>query len=358
MSVKRVERVDLHIGPPKSGTTFLQNVLFANKQQLLSDGVALPRQDPRGMWRSVSHLLHRDPSSGQPREQWDRLVSDVKSARARRVLLSVEQLSFAGPGAVAALLGSFPSAEVHVSYTARDLALVLPGSWQTRLRNRKSPTWQEFLASVREPVPKSYGANFWRAQDPELALAPWRRHIPAERIHLVTVPPPGSPPALLWERFCSVVGLQPDRYSLDVPRSNQSLGGVEAEVIRRLTAQVADELSPLVYDDLVKVFVAREVLERRTQSFKMVLPEREHEWLDPRAAQIVGRLGEAGYPLVGDLADLAPVHRPGRAPDDVSEAEVAAVQGELLAAMVKEMARRNEGEPWRGARVGDGAGRD
>jgi hypothetical protein len=61
---------------------------------------------------------------------------------------------------------------------------------------------------------------------------------------------------------------------------------------------------------------------------------------------------------VGDLAELAPVHRPGRAPDDVAEAEVAAVQGELLAAMVKEMARRNEGEPWRGARVGDGAGRD
>jgi hypothetical protein len=89
-----------------------------------------------------------------------------------------------------------------------------------------------------------------------------------------------------------------------------------------------------------------------------VLPEREHEWLDPRAAQIVRHLDDAGYPVVGDLAELTPVRRPGRAPDDVSEAEVAAVQGELLAAMVHEMARRNKGEPWHGARAGDGAGRD
>jgi hypothetical protein len=222
MSVKRVERVDLHIGPPKSGTTFLQNVLFANKSQLLSDGVVLPRQDPRGMWRSVSHLLHRDPradSRASSGTGW--CPTSSPPGRAECCCRSTAVVRRSGCGVGAARAASRPPRS-HVSLHRARPGPGAAGSWQTRLRNRKSPTWQEFCVGAGAGCPSRYGANFWRAQDPELALAPWRR--PSRRAD----PPRHRATARLTarrcgERFCARVGLQPERYSLDVPRSNQSL---------------------------------------------------------------------------------------------------------------------------------------
>lgn len=356
-----LQRVYVHIGPPKSGTTFLQNVLFANKDTLAAAGVALPAKDWPTHRRAVAQLVRRDADVPRPaddlppRDAWDRLVREVQGSGAHTAVLSAEQLSGVGASAIRALVRSFAPAEVHVVYTARDLAAAVPAGWQTRLRNRKAPTWREFCAAVRDPGgPHSLGGAFWQHQDPGLVLPRWLQHVPPQRVHVVTVPRSGSDPGLLWGRFCAVVGLDPAQYSLDVPRSNASLGGVEAEVLRRLTARVADRLSVPVYTDLVKIFVAREVLERREQSFRLVLPEAEHAWLDPRAEQAIAYLRNAGFAVEGDLAELTPLHRAAeRAPDDVDEAEVASLLDELLAAAVLEMARRQGDIRWKGPRSVD-----
>lgn len=357
-----LQRVYVHIGPPKSGTTFIQNVLFANKPVLEGAGVVLPRPDWSAHRRAAVHLTRRaadvvarPPDDAAPRDLWDRLVREVHRAGAHTAIVSAEQLSNAESPSVRALVESFSPAQVHVVYTARDLAAVVPAAWQTRLRNRQAPTWQGYCASLRAPDgADSFGASFWREQDPAAVLPRWLAVVPPERVHVVTVPPSGSEPALLWRRFGAVTGLDADRYSLDVPRTNSSLGGVEAEVLRRLTAHVADQLSVAVYTDLVKHFVVRELLEPREQSFRLVLPEAEHAWLDPRADKAVDYLRDNGFDVVGDLDDLTPVHvRSTREPDDVDEVEVAALLDEVLALTVLEMARRQGGSRWRGTRSTD-----
>lgn len=357
-----LQRVYVHIGPPKSGTTFLQNVLFANKDTLAAADVVLPAQDWSAHRRACVRLMQRSAETpptaaagDAPRDPWDRLVAQARRSGAQTAVLTAEQLSVAEPHAIGALVESFAPAQIHVVYSARDLASVVPADWQTRLRNRKAPTWREFCDAARDPGgPHSLGGAFWQHQDPGLVLPRWLQHVPPQRVHVVTVPRSGSDPGLLWSRFCAVVGLDPAQYSLDVPRSNASLGGVEAEVLRRLTARVADRLSVPVYTDLVKIFVAREVLERREQSFRLVLPEAEHAWLDPRAEQAIAYLRSAGFAVEGDLAELTPLHRAAeRAPDNVDEAEVASLLDELLAAAVLEMARRQGDIRWKGPRSVD-----
>jgi len=357
-----LQRVHVHVGPPKSGSTFLQSVLFANRAALRTAGVVVPGPDWPTHRRACVQLMRRAagvparlPAGAPPRDRWDRLVREVHDSGAHTGVLSAEQLSVAAPHSVAAVVESFTPAEVHVIYAARDLAAVVPADWQTRLRNRVAPTWREFCASVREPRGRrSLGGVFWDHQDPAAVLPRWLRHVPHDRVHVLTVPRAGADPALLWRRFCAASGLEADSYSLDVPRNNISLGGVEAEVLRRLTARVAGRLPVPVYTDLVKFFVVREVLERREQSFRLVLPEAEHAWLDPRAEQAIRYLREAEFAVEGDLDELTPVHRPStRAPDDVSEAEVAALLEEVLALTVLETARRQGGSKWTGARSVD-----
>ncbi len=367
-----VSDVFVHVGPLKTGTTFIQAVLYRNRSALADAGVLVPRPTFGAHVRSVLDLLgrrmHRDSDSEGG--QWDVLVEEVAGADARAAVLSMEFLCNASPQAVKRMVTSLAPARVHVVWTARDLSKVLPAAWQTLLRNKQVPPWPVWVESVRETAGKpgsrgglraklgggeSWGAHFWRQQDPRQSLAPYLEHVPADRVHVVTVPPSGAPPGLLWERFCAPLGIDPDAYDIDVPRANTSLGGAEAEVLRRVNQRVAGRVPGRVYADLVKSFVAREVLEPRQQSYPLVLPAGEHDWVRERAADAVEFLSTSGFTLHGDLADLtpAPPREGARAPQDVTDAEVLAVTEEALADALLEMARRQGLEAFAGPRSGE-----
>jgi len=350
-----VGRVCVHIGPPKTGTTFIQGVLRQNTVRLVAGGWLVPRA--RRQHGAVHRLLSRagaqpaaDQGADASTDGWDRLVREMHDSDAHTAILSVEGLALASPAEVGALVDAFGPRTVEVVYNARHLADLVPAYWQSLLRNGSAPSWAELLRSVRDPGgAESYGGRFWSMHDPRRSLRSWLLHVPAQRIHVLTVPPSGSPPQLLWSRFGAAIGLDPENYDLDVPRSNVSLGGVEAEALRRVTRRVTGALGSSAYTELVKHFVAREVLERREQSFRMVLPEAEHAWLRPRAVAVVDYLRAGGFPVTGDLGDLGKAAEPAaRAPDDVGDGELLALLDEVLAQTVLEMARRGKGRPGQG----------
>ena len=364
-----VSKVFVHIGPLKTGTTYIQAVLYQNRKALAQNGVVLPRATFGQHVRSVLDLMGRRMSrdTGGPGGHWQLLVDEVASADAHTGVMSMEFLCTAPPKVVRQLVDSLAPAQVHVIWTARDLTKVLPAAWQTLLRNKQSQTWPDYVDAVHRSadsgalsrVPnkllrgrgtEASGHRFWRQQDPRQSLAPYLEHIPAERVHVVTVPPSGSPPELLWQRFSAAVGLDPEAYDINVPRTNTSLGGVECEVLRRVNEQITGRVQGSTYNQLVKVFLAREVLERRQQSFPLVLPAGEREWVAERAADAVAFLSSGGFTLhgdLGDLGDLAAAPAPGadvREPDDVSDAELLAVTQDTLAQVLLEMSRR-QGQP-------------
>ena len=88
-------------------------------------------------------------------------------------------------------------------------------------------------------------------------------------------------------------------------------GADQAELARRISAVVG-----------IRVPVAERPALMRTLQTRMpdsgvapvVVPAAEHEWVATSAARMTRRLTRAGYPVVGDLADLAPraaADRPG-----------------------------------------------
>ena len=101
--------------------------------------------------------------------------------------------------------------DVHIIYTARDLSRVATAMWQTGLRSTQKHTWEEYARSLKDPDNDelTYGKRFWFQQGADSVLARWGKLLPHENLHLITVPRPGNPPELLWQRFCAVVGLDP-----------------------------------------------------------------------------------------------------------------------------------------------------
>ncbi|MBA2639212.1 MAG: hypothetical protein H0U77_04295 [Nocardioidaceae bacterium] len=371
-----VQKVFVHIGPLKTGTTFIQAVLYQNRDALLRNQVVLPRETFGQLVRSVLQLMGRRMHPGSRPEdarQWQFLVDEIAAADAHTGLLSMEFLCMAPPKAITRMVRSLAPAEVHIVFTARDYVKVIPAAWQTTLRNKQASTWERFITSLRDAagtaVPSStgltrllprrddrradtLGSRFWRQQDPRQSLGPYLDHVPADHVHVVTVPPSGASPTLLWERFSAATGLDPAAYDVDVRRTNTSLGAVECETLRRINQRVSGRIPGDSYSDLVKFFLAREVLELREQSFPLVLPDEDRAWVDERTADAVDFFASSGVNVYGDLGDLSssPGAASARRPDDVSDSELLPVMEETLASVLLEVTRRQGLLPYDGPR--------
>lgn len=339
--------VFLHVGGPKTGTTYLQEVLWANRATLRRSGVLYPGRGPGAQFLAAQDLMdttfhgYRHPGMASA---WDRIVADVAAAPGTAVL-SHELLSLATPAAVARTMRSLSfAAEVHVVYTMRDLARQIPSVWQEDLKNQHAVPFRRFVRGLRgdDPDPHWLCELFWRWQNPVAILRTWAAALPPEQVHVVTVPPPGASPTLLWERFARTVGIDPDTVGIDLRRpANPSLGVVEANVLRRLNAALGKDFDWPTYEQWVKAAVAGHILGSRPRQLPLRLPVEEHDWVHAWAVQAVAELTTAGYDVVGDLAEVVPAPPAGdvpqRHPDEATPREMLDAAVDVLAALVRTM---------------------
>lgn len=302
-------KVFVHIGAPKTGTTFVQNVLWHNREQLAADGVLYPYERPHQHFEAMLDLRERAwgaRPAGHSRGTWDMVAKRSVDWDGSTVILGNEILGGATQRQVGRLADSLASAEVHVIFTARDLARQLVSDWQEHIKHRHTLTLERFVDDLIEhghDAPPPFGEMFWGLHDAAYVLERWARVIPADRIHVVTLPPPGAPRDALWQRFCSVTGLDPARYSLKVRRSNTSLGLAEAEVLRRVNLRVP-KMRPPDYDALVRLRLTGQVL--NGSGGQIVLPEGRMPWVRSRSRAMIDALRDGGYDVVGDLDELLP----------------------------------------------------
>jgi hypothetical protein len=320
--------VYLHIGAPKTGTTFLQHTLWKNRHALRAAGVLYPGNFP-SHYRASLDLRHAPESSHEiPAHEiplvagtWTRLVEEVRRWDATCVI-SHESLVKARPQDIERALDDLSFAEVHIVLTARDLARQLPAGWQERLKNGETISYGEFLSRVQLRPRNPQWINL-RAQDAVGALQRWGQGLPREHVHLVTVPPSGSPPELLWHRFAGLVGLDGSRYPVSTDHPNESLGAVDAEVVRHVNELVRTlDVPQLAYVRALKHIISPQLAKRRAAPIG--LPEHAYDWAVRRSERVVKELAEAGWSVVGDLDDLLPgPRRRGDDPDSVAPQELA-----------------------------------
>jgi hypothetical protein len=307
-------RVFLHVGLPKSGTTYLQAVLAKNKRSLDERSSLLyPGRSWDDQVDAVCDVRRlraaRSPGRSVP-GAWDRLVSEIEAWPGDSVV-SMEWLCMASRGQVRRIVRDLHPAEVHVVFTVRDLARTVPAAWQEFTQNRRAWRWSEFLDEVAadEPTRTPGGRTFWAQQDMEVLLATWTAAVPAERVHVVTVPQRGADPAELWRRMAQVLGVPPDGYDLSDLGDNSSLGLESAELMRRINVRLEDEQFPVsAYNRVFKHRLAKRVLAaRRSDESRVLLPAEYHAWVRGRAEQQIEAIRSSGVRVVGALDDLRPV---------------------------------------------------
>jgi hypothetical protein len=340
-----VTDVHLHIGLHKTGTTSVQAALTHRAAALAEAGVLVPGGGHREHVLAAYDLLGRriDGDETAPVEgAWRRLVAAIDGWNGPQAVVSEELLSFARPRQVKALAGALASHRLHVVVGVRDLGRILPSAWQQEITQGRTYSWQDYVTAVRDPAdpagPPSAGVAFWLRFDVLRILQTWARVVPTERITVLVVPPPGALPATLLERFAAAATLPQGLLTLDDEPRRPSLGAAEVEALRRLNAAVAGDVSQKQYAELLRRGVRPGLT--RPGSRPLTTPAEELGWLSARTATFVDGIRDAGYPVVGDLAELAPVVAPAGtpAPDDVDESALLHATEDALASLSREFA--------------------
>lgn len=333
------ERVTLHVGTMKSGTTYLERRLEQNRGALAEQGILFPGSSWGAQVHAVGDLLGRERLGGPGRSgAWQRLVDEIDAWRGAAVV-SVELLGSAAPARVQAAVDSFLGTDLDIVLTARDLNRAIPSMWQESLKNGRAHTWEEYVEGVR--LREGPGKQFWREQGLARIARAWSERVGPEHVTVVTVPPPGGSPELLWDRYCSVVGIRPDSCAAVLP-ANESLGATSALVMLRLNQLLAESEIPWPsYDSLVKRGLAKNVLAgRRGREKPIAMPLTR--WVAARAREQEEALRALGVNIVGDLTDLRPVPVKGAKLRTVGPEDQLAAALEGLAGVIARQARKDD----------------
>ncbi|GAA1131590.1 hypothetical protein [Nocardioides aquiterrae] len=320
------ERVVLHVGTMKSGTTFLQNVVSNNRDVLREQGISFVGRKWRDQIRAAQDVIEhggKDQDPIAPDGPWGRIVREIEEWPGT-ALFSVEFLGARKVPKIEQIVASFGDTPLTVVITARDLARQIPSMWQESIQNGGRLTWPEFLQGVRE---ERRGNPFWRQQGVATWAKRWSGVVGTENVVVVTAPPKGAPGTLLWERYAGVVGIDPSSCSLEVA-ANPSLGLASTLVLRQLNEELADDpLKRSAYHSRVKRVLAKQGMARhRRDEPTLGLDE---PWVYARSEKEIAALRKIGCPVVGDLAELTSHPVPGVQPSDVPVEEQlrAAVRG-------------------------------
>ncbi|HET6627375.1 MAG TPA: hypothetical protein VFG63_13385 [Nocardioidaceae bacterium] len=340
-------RVVLHVGAMKSGTSYIQNRLFANQEVLRDQGVLVPGRSWRDQVLAVTDVLEHKrvgPVSAEGKWQW---LLDEAAAWPGTVVVSMEYLGPIGQEKIRKVVDSFPDVDLHVVMTVRDLNRNIPAMWQETVQNFRVWTWKEHLDGVRG-WPEEHnppGDNFWRQQDTPAMAGRWAEAVGPQSLTLVTVPHPGADSDVLWHRFCSVAGIDGDACA-PIPRTNEALGAASTLVMRRLNELLREsglawkDYSVLVKFGLAKAGLALHKGEEPALGFPVP------RWVKRRSKEMIERFEALGVRVEGDLAELKPVPVAGTDPSSVSEREQleAALVGlrEIVRLWVADRERRPE----------------
>lgn len=309
----------LHIGLPKSGTTFLQRAAAANREHLLAHGVRYPGT-------AINHRLpvlalmgeHGDWGSSErvPKiDKWNRLLKEVEAETERRVYLSNESLTLCSDTQAARFVDALGVERTHVLVTIRGYAALLASNWQQHVKTGARISFARWLNAVlSDPPSAGVGVAYHQRLDAAGAVTRWARLLGPERVTVVIADK--TRPTLLTDALADLLGLPRAVLAADPTQgfsTNRSMSLPEVEMVRALNEiiRVRGRTDWAQYALLVRNGATARMLQMRRPGPNepaVQLPEHAAEVAQARAQAQAEALAASGARLIGDLASLtAPV---------------------------------------------------
>jgi hypothetical protein len=338
----------LHIGTPKSATTYLQSLCDVSGRTFSDAQFLIPAENRYAILRDFLGKQKTPSDAGA----WERLTAGLADHEGD-ALFSHEMLVALSPGQIERFVHGIRHERVHIIVTARDLTRVVPSQWQTMVKNGSTATWTDFARTVCAPPPAtgqdgwptpSDGSTdeihrrFWLKHDLPAIITRWSSLPSPSQLTLVTVPPGSVDADELARRFSHVIDLDLVPHAAEVAEANTSMGAVSAELMRRLNVDLAGA-SRTARRTAFRDTLGKGILSQRADAEPSIgLEEPQLRALHEVAARMVSELSGSGVVVEGDVAELLPSGGTtvvGVDPGSVTESELLAAAAAGLQGMIR-----------------------
>jgi len=349
--VEPVRDLFVHVGLPKTGTTYLQETLFGSTEALARHGVDMvPRSRRDNYWLMLALRGHVDPDNDPPAiaRSVDTFARELAGSTLPRAIVTDERLAPLSVEEVQRLADAAGPSRLHLVITLRSFSRIVPSAWQQRVKAGITEDLDAFIDSLR--ARKGAPARvFWAGRDlPEL-LERWSAHVPPERVHVVPMPASRTSTPTLLERFCEAVGVPADELTEPADPANASIGRTQTELLRLVNEVSPPELRTRRghgrrngWHVRLAWLGVKHLGSQDGDALKM--PAQWRQWCEDVATADIEFLRGSGVQVHGDLEDLRP--RDGDftdAPAPSSE-QLLAVAARALSDIVAERAAEKETE--------------
>jgi hypothetical protein len=216
-------RFVLHIGPHKTGTSYLQDAFHATRDELRGVGIHYPDTGrERAHYALLDPLRHNLPSA-----HIERQFAEMRAMDCDTIVLSAEGMATLNRDSIAYLRSLTGHCPVRVIYYCRKWGSLLPSHWRECAKYGDMTTLPKYLFTNLANPRASTLVNFDRP------LSAYAECFGADAIRIVSYDSILSAGDDLFEHFCSTfLGVRAPRH--DVKLVNASNTAADIEAIRAL----------------------------------------------------------------------------------------------------------------------------
>jgi hypothetical protein len=237
------ERIVLHAGFHKSGTTALQHAFDGNKRALKKHGVIYPlnagRAHHRAAWGLTERIWGWKNNGGKliPIKAWNALVQQVKK-NPGTVLISSEFFTEAQDHHIARAKRDLGNTPITIVFTVRPFAKILASSYQQFVKYgvkiRFEPWLEEMFSKKSE---SKVTPTFWNRVQVDEVVERWAKHFGIENV-IVLLADEGKP-EFIFEEFAGILDVPSDVLPVPEIGGNRSMTLEETELLH-LINQIYD----------------------------------------------------------------------------------------------------------------------
>lgn len=329
-----------YIGPPKTGTTAVQNALAQARPTLLEHGVFYPGDEKNHRYAAFAFMRRPDVrldliAQGvrreearrvPPRSAWREFLADVEADTSSRVVISHESLARATPKAASKLIREAGGGRAHVVITLRALSDVLPSRWAQSVKGGIPDSLEHWLRRYYELIedePIAMGTH--RYLDQAGLVERWAEAVGSENVTVIVLDK--SNREQLTDTFERLLGLPAGVLTGVVEEgraTNRAYTLAEAEIIRQVNMQLIGTVPHPLTTDAALGQASWHMLGQRNPGRdepRVRLPQWAAELAVQDGKAYAARIADSGVRVIGDLANLyAPPSVAEDEPDEVTAA--------------------------------------
>jgi len=318
------DRVLLHVGVHKTGSTALQAALADARPELKPLGVIYPGS-ANAHHNAARAVAERTFGFGdqaqlpQPR-QWRQLCRSIRRHRGRAIVSS-EFFGQMAPKNIAKVVDGLGGTRVHVLIVVRPLTELLPSSWQQYLKGGLKVGYGEWLQAILGPGHSPYTPGFWSRANFSRIIRQWTSVVPPERITAVILDPDDR--QLVDRTVAELVDVPAGVISRNYEGgpSNRSLTAPEAELLRQVNLLAAGSIGWKAYSGNIRRGAVRIIVENRqppADEPRINTPQWALDEALKRQRKDLNRLRRSGVDLRGPTRRMLEA-RTGADPVEVTE---------------------------------------